>query len=134
MHPAIPNLPKICTKEYKIPGTNVVIKPGDMIEINAIGIAHDQKYFPNPDSFDPENFMKAKKMERDPLTFMGFNQGPRACIAMRFALLEMKICLSHLLKNFNFLSCEKTTRNYKIDASNFLGGIEGGACVKCERR
>ena len=134
MHPVIPNLPKICTKEYRIPGTAVVIKPGDMIEINAVGIAHDPKYFPNPECFDPENFMKAKKMERDPLTFMGFNQGPRACIAMRFALLEMKICLSHLLKNFNFLSCEKTTRNYEIAVDNFLGGIKGGAWVRCERR
>ena len=134
MHPVVSNLPKICTKPYKIPGTSVVLKPGDMIEINAVGIAHDPKYFPNPETFDPENFMKAKKTERDPLTFLGFNQGPRACIAMRFALLEMKICLSHLLKHFNFLSCEKTSRNYEIDVDNFLGGIKGGAWVRCERR
>ena len=39
-----------------------------------------------------------------------------------------------ILKNFNFLSCEKTRRNYEIDVNNFLGGIKGGAWVKCERR
>jgi len=134
MHPVLPGLIKICTKEYKVPGTNVVIKPGDVITINAIGIAYDPKYFSNPERFDPENFMKERKAERDPLTFMGFNQGPRSCIAMRFALLEMKICLSHLLTHFNLLSCEKTTRNFETSVDHFLGGIKGGAWVQCERR
>ena len=134
MHSVLPALVKICTKDYKVPGTDVVIKPGDTIQINAIGIAYDPKYFANPETFDPENFMKERKAERDPLTFMGFNQGPRSCIAMRFALLEMKICLSHLLTNFNFLSCEKTTRNFETSVDSFLGGIKGGAWVRCEQR
>ena len=134
VHPIIPNLAKICTREYKVPGTSLTIKPGDSIEINATGIHHDPKYYTNPESFDPENFTKERKAERDPLTFMGFNQGPRSCIAMRFALLEMKICLSHLLTNFNFISCEKTTRNWETAVDSFLGGIKGGAWVRCERR
>ena len=134
MHPVLAGLIKICTKEYKVPGTNLVIKPGDVIQINAVGIAHDPKYFSNPETFDPENFMKERKAERDPLTFMGFNQGPRSCIAMRFALLEMKICLSHLLMNFNFLSCEKTKRHFETTVDSFLGGVKGGAWVQCERR
>ena len=135
IHPVLALLEKICTKEYKVPGTkNLTLKPGDTLQINSIGIMHDPKYFPNPETFDPENFMKERKAERDPLTFTGFNQGPRACIAMRFALLEMKICLSHLLTNFNFLSCEKTKRNYETETKTFLGGIKGGAWVRCERR
>jgi len=134
MHPPIPNLPKICTKEYKVPGTNITIKPGDKIEINAIGISYDPKYFTSPDVFDPVNFMKERKAEGDPLTFMGFNQGPKSCIAMRFALLEMKICLSHLIRNFNFVSCEKTTKNYETEVKTFLGGIKGGAWARCEQR
>ena len=135
LHPALALLEKICTKEYKVPGAkNLTIKPGDTIRINAIGIMQDAKYFPNPETFDPENFMKDRKSERDPLTFTGFNQGPRSCIAMRFALLEMKICLAHLLTNFNFISCEKTKRNFEVATESFLGGIKGGAWVRCERR
>ena len=134
IHPVLAALEKVCTKEYKVPGTKVTIKPGDSIQINNVGISYDPKYFTNPETFDPENFMKERKAERDPLTFLGFNQGPRSCIAMRFALLEMKVCLSHLLTNFNFISCEKTKRNYEFATDNFLGGIKGGAWVKCERR
>ena len=52
----------------------------------------------------------------------------------RPALLEIKICLSHLLTNFNFLSCEKTKRNFETSVDGFLGGIKGGAWVRCERR
>ena len=133
-HPVLTALGKICTKEYKISGTNLIIKPGDTVHINAIGIQYDPKYYPNPETFNPENFSKERKDERSPYTFLAFNQGPRICIGMRFALLEMKICISHLLSKFNFIPCEKTKRNFEVDTISFLGGIKGGAWVKCERR
>jgi len=41
--------------------------------------------------FNPENFSKEAKAKRHPYTFLPFGQGPRSCIGMRFALLEMKI-------------------------------------------
>ena len=50
---------------------------------------------------------------------MPFGMGPRQCIGMRFALLEAKLALAHLLKNFKIVPCDKTpvqffNKNYDI--------------------
>ena len=133
-YPGAAALERTCTKDYKIPGSNILIKKGEKVNINRIGISYDPKYFPNPEKFNPDNFNKENRALRDPYTFLGFSQGPRNCIAMRFALLEVKICIAHLLTRFNFLPCEKTKRHFKIDRTTIFGGIEGGFWVKCEKR
>ncbi len=54
-------------------------------------IMKDEKYFNNPEKFDPDNFSPEKKSERNPYAFLAFGQGPRNCIGMRFALLQVQI-------------------------------------------
>ena len=80
------------------------LKKGQKVSINRIGISYDPKYFPNPEIYNPDNFSKEARATRDPYTFLGFSQGPRNCIAMRFALLEVKVCIAHLLTRFYFKS------------------------------
>ena len=57
----------------------------------------DEKYFgSNPEKFDPDNFSPENKADRSPYTFLAFGQGPRNCVGMRFALLQVKILFSQL--------------------------------------
>lgn len=52
----------------------------------------DPQYYPNPDAFDPElHFNPSAKAERSPYSFLAFGQGPRNCIGMRFALLQVRL-------------------------------------------
>lgn len=41
---------------------------------------HDEKYFPNPDRFDPERFSDENKENIVPFTYLPFGAGPRNCI------------------------------------------------------
>jgi len=52
-------------------------------------IMKDEKYFSNPEKFDPDNFSAEKKAARSPYTFLAFGQGPRNCVGKRFALLQV---------------------------------------------
>lgn len=78
--PPATGLPRICTKSYKVPGTNMVIDKGTRVQISVWGIHMDPKYYPNPEVFDPERFSEENKASRPDFTFLPFGEGPRMCI------------------------------------------------------
>ena len=53
-------------------------------------------------------FSEEEKKDRSPLSWMPFGYGPRNCIGMRLALLEMKIVACHVLYNFKMEPCSTT--------------------------
>lgn len=69
-----------CVKDFKIPGTDVVIEKGISIMIPALGLHRDPEYFPNPMKFDPERFSEPNKGINHPYTYLPFGEGPRNCI------------------------------------------------------
>lgn len=55
-YPTLPFLNRICTKDYPIPNTDLVIKEGTPIIISHLGLMRDARYFPEPYKFDPDRF------------------------------------------------------------------------------
>ena len=100
MYPPKPNVPRMCIKDYKVPGTDLVIEKGTSLLISLYGLHNDPEYFPNPEKFDPERFSEENKPKIKPYTYIPFGDGPRICIGMRFGLQQVKIGLASILKNF----------------------------------
>lgn len=73
-------IPRICTEDYNVPGTNVVLDKGTRILIPIYALHHDEEYFPNPDVFDPDRFSEENRNKRHPFSYMPFGEGPRICI------------------------------------------------------
>ena len=63
--------------------------------------------------------------------FQAFGQGPRACIGMRFALLEAKVAFLSVLQKYSFKPGTKTIEPLVI---NGLGWAKGGLWAKVELR
>ncbi|UYV82556.1 hypothetical protein LAZ67_21002752 [Cordylochernes scorpioides] len=77
--------------------------PKDMIlQIPVHAIHHHPDFFPEPDTFDPERFLPENRDNIRPFTYIPFGSGPRNCVAERFARLEIKLCLAHVIRNFRF--------------------------------
>ena len=45
-----------CTRDYKIPDTDIVIPKGRIVHVYFNHFVNSRKNFINPDNFDPENF------------------------------------------------------------------------------
>ena len=74
----------------------------------------DEQYYPNPKKFDPERFTKEAKAERHPMAFLSFGAGPRICIGSRFALLEMKVAIAKIVRDFTLRTCSRTPTDEEI--------------------
>ncbi|EFA05730.1 probable cytochrome P450 6a23 [Tribolium castaneum] len=101
-YPPLLYVTRQCVKNYKIPDEDVVIEKGTLVAIPISALHSDEEFYPKPETFEPERFSKTEKSLRHPYTFLPFGEGPRMCIGKRFGLLEVKLALTCLLKNYKF--------------------------------
>ncbi|OXA55516.1 cytochrome P450 9e2 [Folsomia candida] len=97
-----------CTQDYVLPGTDISLKKGDGIIVPIMSIHHDERYYPEPEKFDPERFSPENKGKINTYSFLPFGQGPRNCIGMRFALTEVKLAIAQLVHNFDIEPSKRT--------------------------
>nr|AKP55348.1 CYP395G1 [Apolygus lucorum] len=116
-HSFIGSLFRICTKDYTFPGTSLSIKAGQSVLIPANGIHDDPAYYEEPDKFNPDRF--APDVTRPNCTYLPFGDGPRVCIAMRFALTEVRLCVARMLLDYTFALSPKTKLPLEIDTTSF---------------
>ena len=132
---ALTPLERQTTKPYKLHyGNREFTIPKGMIVTVPVGFMKDEKYFKNPDKFEPENFSPENKSARGPYAFSGFGQGPRNCIGMRFAYLNLKIVMFRLLLDYKIVPCTKTVDKLIADPKSTNGGPIGGTWISLEKR
>ncbi|KAK4327904.1 hypothetical protein Pmani_001654 [Petrolisthes manimaculis] len=110
---------RICTRPYKVPGTEVTLMPGDLVQFPIWSIHRDPKYWTDPETFKPQRFLPDNKTNITPFTFMPFGMGPRNCIAMRFAQMEAKVALAKLLLSAE-LQVVPRYEDIILDSNSFL--------------
>ncbi|KAK8721554.1 hypothetical protein OTU49_012781, partial [Cherax quadricarinatus] len=119
LYPPGPYVERVCTKQYKIPGTDIIMNPGDEVILPFWSLHHDPRYWTHPEVFLPDRFLPENKVNIISFTHMPFGMGPRNCIAMRFALMETKVALAKLVLAAELhldVGCEEL----KVEQSLFL--------------
>lgn len=129
---------RICGKRFELPpalpgGKPYTVEPGDVVWIPIGPILNDAQYFEEPDTFKPERFL-GKKVTVNQAPYMPFGQGPRMCIGNRFALLEMKVVIAHLVRWCNLSPCSRTNIPMKYSTTSFVLYARGGFWLKVTPR
>ena len=120
-----------CTKDWNIPGTDIIWKKGWKVSIACGGIHYDPEYYPDPDAFKPERFAPGNAQKSG--TFFPFGIGARQCIGYKMSALEAKMFMFYLLKKFTIEPSEKLQLPMKFDPHH-LFNIQGGNWLKLTRR
>lgn len=79
-----------------------------MIEIDGLSLHYNPEYWGpvDPHVFYPLRFAKESNINR--VAYCPFGYGPRICVGMKFALLEIKITLVKIIKVFDLQSTVST--------------------------
>ncbi|EFN85369.1 Cytochrome P450 4g15 [Harpegnathos saltator] len=110
---ALGSLPEIQEHEinhycFKVTANYVV--PKDVTVVIGQFVAHrNEKYYPNPLVFNPDNFLPEKMQRRHYYAFIPFSAGsssagPRSCVGRKYAMLKLKVLLSTILRNYRITS------------------------------
>ena len=71
--------------------------------VYSIYLSHRQEaYWPDPGRFDPQRFSPEQARRRPHYTYVPFGGGPRNCIGLAFAQVEVKVILARLLQHYTF--------------------------------
>jgi cytochrome P450 len=81
---------------------DLAIPQGSTVIVFVYGAHHAPRSWPSPESFDPERFSKENDKLQPPFTFLPFGAGPRGCIGGNYAMLQILMILSVLLRKYDF--------------------------------
>lgn len=119
--------------EHDIEVNGQFLPKGVTLEIPAGFLHHDPEYWPEPEKFIPERFTPEAKASRHPFVYLPFGAGPRNCVGMRLAQLEIRMALVRLIHRFSIEACSETKVPLELKSSSTLGP-KNGIFIKLKRR
>ncbi|XP_053692628.1 uncharacterized protein LOC128741078 [Sabethes cyaneus] len=132
-YPPISIISRMVSKPYRIPDSDITLEQGSTMVVPIYGIHHDPDYYPEPEKFDPERFASDALASRDPFCFIPFGAGPRLCIGMRFGMMQTRVGLAYLLKDFRFTLASKMPVPLKIAPGSAVLTSQGGLWLRVEK-
>jgi cytochrome P450 len=81
---------------------DVAIPAGSTVIVHVYGAHHAPRHWPAPETFDTDRFIKGNEKLRTPFTYLPFGGGPRVCIGNHYAMLQILMILSDLIRRYDF--------------------------------
>jgi cytochrome P450 len=123
LYPPVPNGPRGVIEDFEFHGYHV---PAGSMAFYSIVASHMlPSIFTNPTHFDPDRFaVPREEHKKNPYALVGFGGGPRICIGINFAQVEIKSLISHVLRNYQIELIEgQDIRQYYGVTGSPINGI-----------
>ncbi|PSN43039.1 Cytochrome P450 4C1 [Blattella germanica] len=98
--PSVPIIGRVLKEDVEYDGYTI---PAGLRVVHLFGLTHyHPDHYEDSMHFNPDNFLPEIISNRHPYAYVPFSAGPRNCIGQRFAILEEKVVLSYIIRNFKF--------------------------------
>ncbi len=99
LYPPVANGPRGVVEDFEFNGYHV---PAGVFVFYSIAATHLlPSVFANPAHFDPDRFAPPREEDKKtPYSLVGFGGGPRICIGINFAQVEIKALASYILRHY----------------------------------
>jgi cytochrome P450 len=74
------------------------LSQNSLVQLYPYVCQHDPRWFPEPETFDPDRFLPEHLRALPPFAYFPFGGGPRVCIGNSFAMMEMTLVAATLLQ------------------------------------
>ena len=93
-------IPRVCVKDDVIAGHPIERGSSVLIPINSIH--HDERFWPDPEVYDPTRFLPENARSHHRSAYLPFGGGRRVCIGQSFAMIEGTLILAMMSRQFRY--------------------------------
>lgn len=93
------------------------VPEGTPLAISQWVVHRDPAHYDDPTAFRPERWTDEFEAALHPLAYFPFSSGPRRCVGDRFALLEAKLVLATVLREYRFEVVDPVDLESELEAS-----------------
>lgn len=124
LYPPVPLIARTINTDLKLASGDYVVPAGCTVVVTTFKMHRQPHIYPNPEVFDPDNFLPEKTANRHYYAFVPFSAGPRSCVGRKYAMLKLKIILATIMRNFRVKSDIKEA-DFRLQADIILKRAEG---------
>ncbi|XP_063701623.1 probable cytochrome P450 313a4 [Culicoides brevitarsis] len=107
LFPSVPGTVRSTMKDTFIEGIGVIPKRTVMV-VSALSMHRDPNLWgPKAHLFDPDHFLPENVAKRHPHCYIPFSTGPRNCVGIHYANLNIKLLLVRILSKYRFTTSLK---------------------------
>ncbi|KAI4492983.1 hypothetical protein M0802_009820 [Mischocyttarus mexicanus] len=124
LYPPVPIIARQIKQDLQLASGEYTLPAGCTVVIGTFKTHRLPTIYPNPNEFNPDNFLPENTVNRHYYAFIPFSAGPRSCVGRKYAMLKLKILLSTILRNFRVVSDIKE-KDFRLQADIILKRAEG---------
>ncbi|XP_014248590.1 cytochrome P450 4g15-like [Cimex lectularius] len=125
LFPPVPIIARTLEHDLSLATSDLVVPAGCTVVIPMFKIHRRGDIYPNPEEFDPDNFLPENAASRHYYAYVPFSAGPRSCVGRKYAMLKLKILLTNILRKFQVKPSKLAMKDWKLQGDIILKRSEG---------
>ncbi|KAI9589286.1 hypothetical protein GQX74_007455 [Glossina fuscipes] len=119
LFPPVPLIARKAEEDVKLASAPYLVPKGTSVLISQFIIHRKASLYPDPDKFDPDRFLPERTAQRHYYSFIPFSAGPRSCVGRKFAMLQLKVLLSTIIRKYKVFS-SRTDKDFRLQGDIIL--------------